>query len=77
MAAWSPSEGGHGARCIGFTGLWLAGNEGMETKMETTIMSYIRTTRRIHSFIPSVPKASVECLERKASFTLWLKGFGC
>ena len=24
--------------------LWLAGNEGMEKKMETTIMGYIGTT---------------------------------
>ena len=33
--------------------LWLAGNEVMEKKMETTIMGYIGTTIRIHSFIPS------------------------
>ena len=48
---------------------WLAGNEGMEKKMETTMgffgvegiekkmetttMGYIGTTVRIHSFIPS------------------------
>ena len=30
----------------------------MEKKMETIIMCYIRTTTRIHSFIPSEPKAS-------------------
>ena len=34
-------------------GLWLAGNRGMEKKMETTIMGYKGTTKRIHSFIPS------------------------
>ena len=33
--------------------LWLAGNEGIEKQMETTIMGYIGTTIRIHSFIPS------------------------
>ena len=32
----------------GFTYLWLAGNEAMEKKVETTIMSYIETTIRIH-----------------------------
>ena len=37
----------------GLTGLWLAGNGGMETKMEATIIGYIGTTVRIHSFIPS------------------------
>ena len=34
---------------------WLAGNEGMEKKMETIIMGYIGITTRIHSFIPSYP----------------------
>ena len=33
-------------------GLWLAGKEGMEKKMETTIMGHIGTTIRVHSFIP-------------------------
>ena len=34
--------------------LWLARNEGMETKMESTIPSYnIGATIRIHSFTPS------------------------
>ena len=33
-------------------GLWLAAIEGMEKKMETTIMGDIRTTIRIDSFIP-------------------------
>ena len=28
----------------------------MEKKMETTMMEYIGTTMRIHSFIPSLPK---------------------
>ena len=33
--------------------LWLARNEGMEKKVETTIMGYIGTTIAIHSmFIP-------------------------
>ena len=35
------------------THLWLAGNEGMETNMETTIMGYIGNTIRIHSFTPT------------------------
>ena len=39
-------------------GLWLAGDEGMEKRTETTIMGYIGITIRIHSFIPSQPKAS-------------------
>ena len=33
--------------------LWLVGNEGMEKKVETTIMCYIGIAIRIHSFIPS------------------------
>ena len=33
--------------------LWLAGNEGMQKILETTIMGYMGTTIRIHSFIPS------------------------
>ena len=35
-----------------FTGLWFAGNEGLEKHMETTTMGYIGDTTRIHSFIP-------------------------
>ena len=31
----------------------LAGNEGVETNMEITVMDYIGTTSRMHSFIPS------------------------
>ena len=38
---------------LGCTGLWLAGNEGMEKTMAPTIMGYMRTTIRIHSSIPS------------------------
>ena len=34
-------------------GLWLAGNEGLEKNMEITIVGYIWTTIRIHSFISS------------------------
>ena len=41
------------------TGLWLAGNAGMEKKMESTIMGCIGTTTSIHSFTPSEPKALV------------------
>ena len=41
--------GDHG---LGFPGLWLAGNEGMEMQTETIIMGYIGITIRIHSFIP-------------------------
>ena len=37
----------------GFTGLWFAGNEGMEKKMEATIIGYVGTTIRIHFFIQS------------------------
>ena len=37
------------------TYLRLAGNEGMDKKMETTITGCIGTTLRIHSFIPSYP----------------------
>ena len=37
--------------------LLVSWNEGMEKNMETTIMGYIGTTIRIHSFIPSKPKA--------------------
>ena len=37
---------------IGFRVL-LAGNEGMEKKIETTIMGYLGITTKIHSFIPS------------------------
>ena len=32
---------------------WLAGNLGMEKKMQTTIMRYVETTIRIHSFLHS------------------------
>ena len=34
-------------------GLWLAWNEGMDKKMDITIMGYIGITVRIHFFIPS------------------------
>ena len=37
----------------GITYLWLAGNEGIEKKMETILMGCIGTTIRTHSFIPS------------------------
>ena len=37
---------------LGKSYLWLAGTEGMEKNMETTIMSYIGTAIRIHSFVP-------------------------
>ena len=37
----------------GISCLWLAGNEGREKNMGTNIMGYLRTTIRIHSFIPS------------------------
>ena len=32
---------------------WLAGNEGMENNMETTIMGHIGATTRIYCFFPS------------------------
>ena len=35
--------------------LWSAGDEEMEKNMETTIIGYIGTTMRTHSFIPSCP----------------------
>ena len=44
---------GRGAAMPFITGFWLAGNEGVEKNMETTIMGYLGTTTRIHSFIPS------------------------
>ena len=37
----------------GPTYLWLAGNEGTDKDMETTIMGSIGITIRIHSFFPS------------------------
>ena len=46
------------------TYLWLAGNEGMEKKLVTTIVGYIGTTRRIHSFIPSQLGWPLETLEK-------------
>ena len=42
-----------GGRHMEATCLWLAGNEGLEKKMETTMMAFTGTTIRIHSFIPS------------------------
>ena len=33
----------------------------MEKKMESTIIGYIGTAIRIHSFNPSQPKVSLEC----------------
>ena len=39
--------------CRGLTGVWLAGNEGVEKKMEIAIMGFIGTTIRLNSFIPS------------------------
>ena len=41
-----------GIRCA-YTGLWLAGNEGMDKNMETAMTGYIGATIRIHSFILS------------------------
>ena len=41
-----------------FIGFRVQGLEGMEKKMETTIMGYIGTTVMVDSFIPSEPKAS-------------------
>ena len=32
------------------TGLWLAGNEGMEKKVDSSIIGYIENSLRIHSF---------------------------
>ena len=41
---------------IGFRAcLWLAGNEGLEKKMETAIMGHLGTTISIYSSIPSQP----------------------
>ena len=50
-----------GLGCLGFGVLgflWLAGNDGMEKKVRTTIMCYIGTNLRIHSSSPSLPKVS-------------------
>ena len=46
----------HDDHYTSITGFWSAGNEGMERKMQLTIMGYIGPTIRIHSFIPSQPK---------------------
>ena len=35
----------------------------MEKKMETTILGYIGTTSKAHSFIPSEPKVRLKELE--------------
>ena len=55
----------------GFTGLCLAGNEGMEKKtekkIETIILGYSGTTIGIHSLIPSYPKASLVLWEACSS----------
>ena len=44
-------------RTLGFglliAGIWSAGNDGMEKKIETTTMGYIGNAIRIHFFIPS------------------------
>ena len=48
-----PMEGLDGAFNSPVADPCLAGNGGMKAKMETTILGYIRTTIRIHSFIPS------------------------
>ena len=42
--------------------LLVAGNEGMEKKLETAIMGYyIGISIRIHSFLPSSPKVRGPC----------------
>ena len=40
-------------------GFRVSGLEGVEKKMETTVMGYVGTTIRIHSFFPSLPKVSL------------------
>ena len=42
-----------GRRALALAYVWLAGNDGMEKKMETSIMDYLGITMRIHSIIPS------------------------
>ena len=37
-----------------FTGLWLAGNEGMARKMDNTIIGYTETTVRILHLLYSI-----------------------
>ena len=37
------------------SGLWVAGNEGMEKKKAAFTMGYTETTIRMHPFIPSQP----------------------
>ena len=39
--------------------LWLAGNEGTDKKMKTTIILYAGTTIWVNSFIASKPKISL------------------
>ena len=36
-----------------YSGIWVAGNGGMEKNMESTIIGSIGTTIRFHSFFPS------------------------
>ena len=48
-----------GMRRLPMPGLALAGNDGMEKNMETIIMGYIRTTIRIHPFIPFLTKGQM------------------
>ena len=50
---------GNSESLCGYSGLWSAGNDGMEKEMETTFLGYTGTTIRIHSFIPRKPKASI------------------
>ena len=45
----------------------------MEKNMEATIMGYIGTTIRIHSFIPSQPKVRLVAAE---AMVLGARGFG-
>ena len=44
----------------GITCLWLAGSEGMEKSMETTVMGNLGITIRIHSFISLGVKVRVQ-----------------
>ena len=62
-----------GLGCLGFVVLgflWLAGNDGMEKKVRTTIMCYIGTNLRIHSSSPSLPKVSTTQITSEASNVL-------
>ena len=45
--------------CLGFTGLWLARNEGRDPYSSPYKTHYSTLRSLVHSFIPSLPKVSL------------------